>query len=126
MAHIFLGRQGLQLTPIRVFLDYFMNVRDATLNKSRSRRDLSFLTREKLKRSQVTNLWDYLSANKRGGTLTWLNGRFEDKQGIWSLFEGDYVRLGEISGRLFEVEKLLEPFLDKDGYVPLERNAFNG
>ncbi|MDP1695978.1 MAG: hypothetical protein Q8L29_03630 [archaeon] len=109
-THSELHKQSLFMPNPRLFMDYFLNVKNAAAVNA----PLYDGNRVQLAQSEVNELWDYLSSTNRpkGNCWTWLDAKY--KQDAW------FMESGRVGASAIPVP--LSPHLVKDGLADL---AFN-
>ncbi|HLC53287.1 MAG TPA: hypothetical protein VJK03_01970 [Candidatus Nanoarchaeia archaeon] len=116
-----LARDCLNLTPIKVFIDHLINVRDAVIPRPKDRVPLHFVTGEKVGRRKASALWDYLSNDGNGAVWTHLNGKFRDINGDLHIITSHRLSRDV----LLQMSQPVIYSLMNEGFVPLFHSAFN-
>lgn len=119
-THYALSDEGLFMPSPKLFVPYFINVRDASQGKVQ----LYDGNNRPLSTDETEDLWKYLSTNHRNGCWTWLDAMFlKDNSDVWGL-ETDY-RVQVLNGKKELIGKRanLEAHVGEDCFVELDFNS---
>lgn len=117
-AHYALADSGLFMPSPALFLPYFLNVRDAAQGTIM----LCDGNNKSIHRTEVQDLWSYLSSGHRGGCWTWLDAMFKETNGAWTIETNHRVIAKNGKKELQGTSSPLERCIREDSYIDLSFN----
>ncbi|MBI2507428.1 hypothetical protein HYV89_00570 [Candidatus Woesearchaeota archaeon] len=116
-THYALAENGLFMPSPKIFMPYFVQVRDAVQGKIK----LYTADNREVPRDEAEELWKYLSTSHKGGCWTWLDAKFSQENNAWKMTHTHKViqKGKELKGKA----ETLESCIREDGFVGLDFNS---
>ena len=112
-THEDLQKQKLRMPLVPEFMNHFVNV----LNAHKKSSQLLYADGTLVSKSEVEDLYRYLTTNHRSGCWTWLDAKFEETNGIWQVKYAHRFNNGNlIAGKTEKLENCLR----EDCFVELD------
>lgn len=77
-----LARESLVMPTVAEFMKHWMNVKTAAVDKANV---LVYADGTNVSDADAVDLWKYMSSGHRGGSWTWLNAQFSERNGNWEM-----------------------------------------